>query len=290
MKRFKNFGVNNELISSNNSNIEPISNEYSCVAVTAMFDIGRNKVDGRDIHFYYKTFMETIKIELPIVIYLDSKLNWVDEVLEIRKNIGPTKIIVQDLEEIPFWKYRENVINILNSDFKSKIKYPNDITYVLPEYSLIQYSKFGWIDDAINYFNSKSYMWIDGGLSRFFTEIQKLRLNFNINYINNIIYNKKCLIEASRLDILNNATNDTYIGTNEAVLKGGIFIIPTSIFKIIYNSIMNKWENEMLSKNRYDNEQISLALIYKEKPELFSIIISNDLPYNSILNLLVDVI
>ena len=32
------------------------------------------------------------------------------------------------------------------------------------------------------------------------------------------------------------------------------------------------WNNEMIAKNRIDNEQIILVLIYKENPDLFTTI------------------
>jgi hypothetical protein len=49
----------------------------------------------------------------------------------------------------------------------------------MPEYNLIQYSKFGWLEEAIqeNPFDTSSFFWIDMGISRFFLS-EILRVGF----------------------------------------------------------------------------------------------------------------
>lgn len=241
---------------------------HNCVGVTAMYDINRESIDGRSIDFYFKHFIETIKINIPIVIYLDKKLKWEDTIYEIRKNMLPTKIIITSLKDIPFWKYRDNVIEISKS--MKNIKYPNDITYKLSEYPLIQFSKFSWIKDAMNHFDSHTYIWIDAGYSKFFYDKK------NILTLNQSIFQNKCLFEINRDNLLASITFDNYIGTCECIFRGSMFSIPKNIFETFYKKIMYIWEIEMLSKNRYDNEQIAVALLYKEMPELFSLIKSTD--------------
>ena len=48
--------------------------------------------------------------------------------------------------------------------------YNKDIANILPEYCVIQYRKFGWLENAVtkNIFGSPMFAWIDAGFSRFY--------------------------------------------------------------------------------------------------------------------------
>jgi len=214
--------------------------------------------------------METLKIEIPFVVFLDNTLeSWESDIINIRKNVGPVVIIKTALTDIPFWKYKDRVIDIINnSDFINKIRYKNDITYKLPEYSLIQYSKFGWIKQAFNsgYFSGDKYIWMDAGISRFFLPHHGKQIG---------LINTNSLFEINREHLLNELTADNYIGTNECIIRGGSFIIDKTLIEIFYNNIIYIWENEMLNKKRFDNEQIALAILYKINPTIFTFVRDN---------------
>ena len=89
-----------------------------------------------------------------------------------------TYILEDTLNNAQYYKYRESIIKILNSEsYKNKIAYPERVECNLPEYNIIQYSKFGWLKNAIknNPFESEYFFLIDAGISRFFlnTDVAK---------------------------------------------------------------------------------------------------------------------
>jgi hypothetical protein len=240
--------------------------------VTALFDIGRDKVDGRSISEYKNMLIKTLTtIKDPFVVYLDKSLDFKNEIIQVRKNIGPIKIIETRLEEIPMWLYYEKVKSIINNeDFLKSLIHPNDITNKIPEYTLIQYSKFGWLENTINKnpFNSKKFVWIDAGFSRFYDtnniyEINKDKIQDQLFYI--------CAND-NAISKLNYITYDNYICTNECILMGSLWIMDINSFNIVIKDIMKIWNNEMLNKNRLDNEQIALALIAKYNTNIFNFI------------------
>ena len=233
--------------------------------VSAFYNIGRETIDGRSINDYKKYIFNMLKtIKDPFVLYMDSTLNWNEEIYRIRSSIGPIKIIETQLSDIPMWKYRDSVTNIANSDiFKSKLKYPNDLTNLLPEYSLVIYSKFFWIENVFieNPYSSSHCMWIDAGYSRFYKEgMYKIKSN-----IDNIFFVKV----NNKLDLTKYITYDNYICTNECIFHAYLWITDKKSHSLVKSEIMRIWDDEMISKYRFDNEQIALALAYKRIPEQF---------------------
>jgi hypothetical protein len=178
------------------------------------------------------------------------------------------------------WKYRDQIDKVLKGDFKTKMKHPKDITNLIPEYCIIQYSKFGWLENAINInkFNTDVYIWMDSGLSRFY-DYSKIR---NLNIPKNFKY---FAIESTNTNNnLLNLSEDNYIGTNQCYLRGGMWVIHKSIFNKIKTDVLNIFENEMLNKNKLDNEQIALALTYKNNISNFLLIPSSNKNIISIYN------
>jgi len=240
---------------------------YNSVGVTAVYDIGRVKIDGRTITDYKEYLLKTLKLDIPFVVFLDQSLeSWEKEILSVRNSVGPVHIIKTHLSDIPFWKYRSQVLDIMkNSKFMQTIRYKQDITYNLPEYCLIQYSKFGWIKHVKDsgYFSAENYVWLDAGASRFFIGDRSYKHQ-------DVIPNS--LFSINREHLLNGLTADTYIGTNECIIHGTIFSINKSLVNTFHDSIIFIWENEMLAKGRFDNEQIALVLMYISNPDIFTMV------------------
>lgn len=243
---------------------------YDCTFVTALYDIGRDKTDGRTISNYIEWMKHTLTLNEPLVIYLDKTLeHLIKDINYIRLLIGfPTLIIITLLEEIPCYWMKNKVKNIINSyDWKLICKHQNDITNLNELYVCIQYSKFGWIENTfekINW-NSKYFSWIDIGISRFFNN--RDNLSFNKNFLDH--NQNKFIIQGSvdKLNIINDY--NSYIGSNECILKGTFFIANKNMISLIKNKIDYIVKFEMLEKNRIDNEQIALAIICKQNYELF---------------------
>ena len=73
--------------------------------------------------------------------------------------------------DIPYYHLKEPIQEILDSDdYKNNISDPKRIECKQAMYSVIQYSKFPWLDHAakLNPFDSDIFFWLDAGGSRFF--------------------------------------------------------------------------------------------------------------------------
>ena len=235
------------------------SSNVTCV--TALYDIGREAVDGRSIPEYMRWLSMTLRsIRDPFVLFLDKSLNLKKKVLEARSSVGPIQIYETALSETPMWKYRERIASIQKT--QTGQKYPNDITNTLPEYCVIQYGKFGWLERSIatNTFNSPMFAWIDAGFSRFYDSSKMY--SFNSSCLSD-----KFFIQADAAKrLIPSLTADTYIGTSERILAGWMWVMGGTSFSKVKSEIMRVWDEEMIARSRIDNEQIALALASQSVP------------------------
>lgn len=237
--------------------------------VTAFYNIGRSGIDGRTLADYKQWLLSTVRaVHNPIILFLDITLGWKDDILSARTE--GLHIIETPLSDIIMWKHRDRITEILNDPaFKATQKHPNDITNRLPEYCMIQYSKFGFLEWAVknNPFKSEYFCWMDAGISRFFNPHKAYTLK--TDSIAPTFYIQSDVNARRRLSVI---TSDTYIGTNECILKGTIWVMDAASFELVKEEVMHILTDEMLSKGRIDNEQIALALAYRKIPNIFNIV------------------
>ena len=248
--------------------------------VTALYDIGREKVDGRDMTEYIEWLKQTLRIlRDPVVLFLDPALHPSvrSDVLSIRSSIGPLQLYDIPFHQLPMWKYRTHVAYIHSLPaFQQSLKYPMDITNHLPEYSLLQYSKFDFLEQTIceNPYHSALFCWMDAGVSRFLSqEIKAKPTAFEAKPTANNFSVHRFAVQTSYEQIPLPLSADTYIGSNECILKGTVLCTGPETFHEVKARVMNLWQYEMMDKNRMDNEQIALALVYQESPSRFELCI-----------------
>ena len=123
--------------------------------VSSLFNIQREGMDGRTWEDYLKWFDITLKLKCPMVLFVTEDVR---EFIEERRTDIPTEIIVQTVEDIPYYHLKEQLDDIIESeDYKDKISDPDRIECQHSMYSIVQYSKFKWLQQAIeeNPFDSK---------------------------------------------------------------------------------------------------------------------------------------
>ena len=242
--------------------------------VSALFDIDR--VDGRKWDNYLKWFDITLKLKVPMVLFLTEDL--VEFVEERRKDI-PTDVIIQTVDDIPYYKLKDEIQGILDSDqYKEDMSDPERIECQQAMYSIIQYSKFPWLQQAVelNPHKSDIFFWLDAGGSRFFNNfdltepypgtaamesLEDMGESFLIQ-MNSEYY--KDLYEAEEL-------SEEYLYDNRSYVLGSMFGGHKNIIPKIVDMVDNVLMNKMIGKNNINNEQITLGYLVKKYPNDFSI-------------------
>lgn len=244
--------------------------------VSSLFNIEREGMDGRTWGEYLKWFDITLKLKCPMVVFVTEDIR---EFVEKRRLDIPTEIIVQTLEEIPYYYLKDKLDSIITSEeYKKKISDPDRIECRHSLYSIVQYSKFKWLQKAIeeNSFNSKFFFWMDAGASRFFDSDEfdneypsnnaleslerigdKFLVQMNTEYYKDLV-SAEILTEEYLLDNRSYILGSMFGGTEKGILNISLHIDDILLNKMISNTFVN-------------NEQIALGYLVKTNPELFEI-------------------
>jgi hypothetical protein len=244
--------------------------------VTSLYDIGRNKIDGRTWDQYLEWFSETLKIKSPMVIFVDESL---EDFVKSKRGGLETEIIVQPLTEIPYYHLKDKIDDIISGGgYRKIVKDPDRIECTSSLYTIVQFSKFGWVEEAAkkNFFNSENFLWLDAGISRFFsrngvsTDLpipSKTFLNNSIDLegkimIQTFISYYPDLALAEKLD-------ESYLLDNRSFVAGGIFMVSSNSIGGIKKEIDVILHEKMIDKGLINNEQIVLGYLSKKNPDLF---------------------
>jgi len=257
----------------------------SVTIVTAFFDIDReHKGDGRSINDYLQWIKKTLKLNCFLYIITENKFfDYINTHRPIEYK-HKTIIKIDTFENALYYKYLDRIREICNSsEYKSKIMHPNRVECILPEYNVIQYSKFGWLIDCIreNPFNSRYFFWMDIGISRFFENFNLANAFPNPDKLNQLLQLSKLhqfiIQKRADLDVL---IEEDIQWRSDNLLKGGMFGGTSECIHTISEKLEHIFKNDMLDHNNVNNEQIALSLLYKKEPELFYLIADNNKPCN----------
>lgn len=253
----------------------------SATIITAFFDINReSRGDGRRLDEYLEWIKHTLQLNCNLYIITESRFIDFMKGARPREYHHKTIFKTDTLENAAFYKYLPRMREIINtSEYKSRIMHPNRVECTLPEYNVIQYSKFGWLLDAIreNPFQSDMFFWMDIGISRFFESMNLTREYPNPQLLVRLqATNPDGFIIQKRHDLDTFNIDDNIIWRSDNLLKGGMFGGTASCIARIYNKLDLKFREQLLDKCCVNNEQITLSLIYKEHHDWFNLIDDND--------------
>lgn len=226
--------------------------------VTALYDINREtEGDGRAFKDYLKWLPETLSLDTNYVVYTEEK---VVPYIPVKQNIN---VHVTSLENVPLYSLTARIKSIIEtSDYKNKIQNPERVECKLPLYNVIQYSKFIWLNNTIkeNPFDSEYFFWMDAGCSRFF---DGLTGTFPEKFPH------KFLIQGNK-NTFRIPINDNYKWRSDCILVGTFFGGDSKHVTTVGEKVLDVLTN-MLSQNTVNNEQIALAYVLNQHPELFDL-------------------
>jgi hypothetical protein len=252
--------------------------------VTAFFDINREeRGDGRTIDEYKSWIKRTLQLNCNLFIVTEEKFK--EFFIENRNPYYNTYIKVIEFKDLHYYKYYNRMKEIIESpEYKNKIADPNRVECVLPEYNIIQYSKFDCLQMAIieNPFKSEYFLWMDAGCSRFFLDVDISKSYPSKNGIELLNQSNDRFIIQNRRDLMTFPIDDNFIWRSDNLLSGGMFGGSKSAIQIISNLLEHVFIEIMLNNKNVNNEQLALAIIWKEHAELFYLL-NNNSPHHLII-------
>jgi hypothetical protein len=245
--------------------------------VTAFFDINRyERGDGRTIEEYLVWIQKTLQLNCNLYVFTESKFE--NFFRENRPPEYPMQLVIIDFKDLYFYRYRDRMIEILNNDnYKNRVQHPNRVECTLPEYNIIQYSKFDCLNRVIdeNIFCSSTFFWIDAGISRFFGNVDISKPYPGEQCIEFLNQRNNVFLIQNRPDLFTFEIDEEFIWKSDNLLYGTMFGGGPRVIKEMYCEIVGILENKMLALNNVNNEQLALAIIWKKHPELFFTITNN---------------
>ena len=242
--------------------------------VSALFNIDR--VDGRKWDEYLKWFDITLKLKVPMVLFVTEDLV---EFVRERRADDQTEIIIQDIDEIPYYYLKDSIQEILDSDqYKEDISDPERIECKQAMYSVIQYSKFPWLTKAseVNPFGSDYFFWLDAGASRFFEGYDLSQEYPSKEALESLEgMGESFLVQMNTeyyTDLANAQTLDVnYLYDNRSYVLGSMFGGHQKSILKVGDMIDNIFRNDMIANKTVNNEQIALGYLIKKYSDEFAI-------------------
>jgi hypothetical protein len=248
-------------INQDSRHSEPPRVVSNTTCVTALYNIERR---DRSFDDYKQWTNETLKIPIPIVIFCKSEdAGW------IREARGSRPILIIEENEIPL----ENLVDIVESTLPAMQRGRSNVEWVNKRYILTQFSKAIWMQRIIdrNPFDSVNFFWIDAGISRFFTGGQP-DAKFPLLEASDLESDRLYIYDSGRLSDVENLSIDQSIGMQPNFVMGGVFGGHSIPVVRVCKAIIQILYLEMLAKQRIDNEQCALGLVYKANKHWFRIL------------------
>jgi len=233
-----------------------------CQPVTALFDINREVTDGRTIRDYKIWLRNTITNFPNTLIFHDGVCDDLKDEFRNLIRINPNNLWM--------FEHKDAISEIINN-FNPSSK--NDITYLNPLYSLVQFSKFELLKIAKESFYAESYLWIDAGISRFL-QFTKDENSMDFNSTEFLQNGTKFAFEIdlkNNLNLLTLKIKQSIPGTCRRVISGTSFWVERNSVDPIWH-LIRKGVNNWLTCESWDNEQVMLRSILPNIPNVEYII------------------
>jgi hypothetical protein len=223
----------------------------SCQAYTALFDLGRENVDGRSIAEYKVWLGKTCKLFPGIIVFHDGCLDSFE---------NPDGHFVRlELGSLRTFGLLPKLTFVLET-FTPKAA--ADITFRLPEYGLVQLAKFELAEKVFEMTNTDSVLWVDAGISRFvpvplntnnFQDFSRILLKSRYDYFFEIDTRRNW-------NPLKIKLNRPGIGSSRRIVAGGSFWMRSRNIEALSLSAFN-YAKGWVEAGVWDNEQILLRYL-----------------------------
>ena len=223
--------------------------------VTACFDV--NIGDGQWIQKM---------LQLNCNLYVVTEEKHKDFLLQNRPQQYPMEIKLIDFKDSHYYKYYDRIKEIVESDYyKNKIEDPTRIECVSPEYNILQYSKYNYMNMAAqaNPFQSMMFFWLGSASSQYLDNMVLSAKFPSIRGVNLVKSQKKILFTQDN-NLYKYNIDDTFIWKSDKLLYNDILGGDAEVLQIIAEKMENIFVEEMLNNNNVNDESVALALVWNK--------------------------
>jgi hypothetical protein len=223
--------------------------------VTACFDV--NFGDGQ--------WIQKI-LQLNCNLYVVTEEKHKDFLLQNRPQQYPMEIKVIDFKDSHYYKYYDRIKEIVESDYyKNKIENPTRIECTSPEYNILQYSKYNYMNMAAesNPFQSIMFFWLWSSSSEYL-DTMVLSSQFPSKIGINRVKSQKKILFTQNNNLYNYNIDDTFMWKSDKLLYNGICGGDSEVVQIIAEKMENIFVEDMLNNNNINDESVALTLLWNK--------------------------
>lgn len=242
--------------------------------VTALFDLGRGNLQGgfgRSFDHYKECFKKLLDVKYNLVIYCEPELNdfvWQHRTHENTRIVNKT---LDDLRNFPFYQQVQDIRQ--DPQWYGQSGWIPDSTQAKLElYNPLVMSKQFFLNDAthFNFFDTKYFLWIDGGLANtvnlqaYINEDFERRITPDLNKMLYVCFPYDGTVEVHGFE--KGAMNRMAGADTKWVARGGIFGGPKHIINEI-NDIYYGLLSESFNRRLMGTEESIFTIITYKHPE-----------------------
>jgi hypothetical protein len=199
--------------------------------VTGLFNLGRGEMEGgmkRSFDHYLECFKRMLRLDFPMVVYIEPQYESVVWEIRGREN---TRVILKTLDDLRAFPFNEKIQSIrTNPSWYNQAGWLVDSTQAKLElYNPLVMNKQFMLNDAslFNYFDTKYFLWVDGGLSntvnleQYFTPALEKQIIPHLNKMMFLAFPYDGQVEVHGFT---KSAMNSYAGTDtKYVCRGGVF-------------------------------------------------------------------
>jgi hypothetical protein len=223
------------------------------VAVTALYNIGRAGVDGRDMGTYIAWLNKTLQVPLKFIVFLDPDI----DASEIALKPGD-QIISIAKDDLAMFAHRAQVEEILAT---SRTINRKDISYQLSDYGMMVMSKIDLMRRAAKLVDADYLMWLDAGLCRFLPDMKDakiIRTQKDVDVASMLLNTSFYLSQRLRLRKMPRKSVNSAL----ALMLAGDMFIRADFADDLAARLKFLVETEWLPNGLWSNEQMALGCLY----------------------------
>jgi hypothetical protein len=229
--------------------------EHTITIVTAVFDV--NFGDGQWIQKM---------LQLNCNLYVITEEKHKDFLLQNRPQQYPMEMKVIDFKDSHYYKYYDRIKEIIESDYyKSKIENPTRIECTSPEYNILQYSKYNYMNMAAqaNPFQSIMFFWLAPSVSEYLDNMV-LSSQFPSKIGINRVKSQKKILFTQDNNLYKYNIDGEFIWKSDKLLYNEIFGGDIEVLQIVAEKMESIFVEDMLNNNNVNDESVALTLVWNK--------------------------
>ena len=225
--------------------------------MTALYDIGRVNADGRSIDTYLGWLNRTLRLPVPITLYLDPNIDI------SRVELTPQVTVIRlPWEELATAKWLPKVEEICRG--RAKFRRSGDMSYILPKFIVTTMAKFDVLERTAAAHPDRPYVvWVDAGVSRQ-TPYDMSRLKPRMGFIRRLMSQCDFAFSAQRRlrDYLHGAPHEPFPGRCVRLMHGGVLLERADGAARVRDAIFDHVERNWLAHDLWDTEQTAVGEVF----------------------------